>query len=94
MTKIYKYPIKVQGSFTIEMPAFAKILNLIVDQKTGIPCIYAMVESEFKNSTRQFLIYGTGHEIRTVGIIYIGTFQTHNGEFIGHLFENLNAEKE
>jgi len=39
---------------------------------------------------RLFRIYGTGAEIKDLeNLIYIGTFQMHNGDMVWHVFEEI-----
>ncbi|QRQ99760.1 DUF7352 domain-containing protein [Dyadobacter sandarakinus] len=92
MRTIYKYPVEVTDQFIIEMPIDSEILSLQIDQKTGLPVIWAMVETDnIQIEPRIFAVIGTGNPIPKLEGIgdydFIGTFQLHNGSFVGHLFE-------
>lgn len=90
---IWKFKTPFEGNFSLQMPTQSEILCIQQDQKTMIPCIWAMVYPDNPKEERYFELYGTGHEINEdigVGIVYIGTYQYQNGEFVGHLFERIN----
>ena len=89
--KIYKYEIPVQDDIRLDVPIGAKVLTVQADEKTGNPCIWMLVDpEEFDKEERRFRLSGTGHPIEDENNhAYIGTFQIHRGEFIGHLFEVL-----
>lgn len=89
---IYKFETQFNDLFRIEMPKDAEILCVQVDQKTNIPCIWAVVDIENKLEDRYFELFGTGSPIKIdIGISrkYIGTYQFNNGMLIFHLFERL-----
>jgi hypothetical protein len=93
MKKIYKYPTQHAKMFSFKMPKGAEILCVQVDQKTGIPCIWALIDPNIPEEYRDFELFGTGHEIYyDMGVErkYIGTYQLNNGEFVGHIFERIN----
>lgn len=86
---IFKYPINV-GQTRICLPIGAEVL--CVQTQNDEPYIWASVErdaKQFKN--RNFVVYGTGHSFghNQEPVVYIGTFQLDNGQFVGHLFEML-----
>ena len=93
METIWKYPIEIQDRQTIKMPRGAAILCCQVQK--GVPCIWAFVDSAVKEMSERIIrIFGTGLPItrdRCEGwpwpFRYIGTFQTLNGDFVGHVFE-------
>lgn len=84
---IHKYEIEVKDINMINMPVGAEILCVQVQYK--IPCIWAKVDNnptEFKK--RFFRLIGTWHFVPYDETLeYIGTFQLHDGRFVGHLFE-------
>lgn len=93
MFVIYKYELRIDDLIKINMPKDAEILTVQKDQKTNKPCIWALVNTENEEETRYFEIFGTGSEIKYgmgVDRIYIGTFQSEKGAFIGHVFEYLD----
>lgn len=84
---IHKFPLPVEGEFSIEMPKFAHIL--CVQTQRGTPCIWATVDTSQPMETRIFRIFGTGHPLdeNHNSSHYIGTFQLAERYFVGHLFE-------
>ena len=86
---VYKYPFPVDDYVKIEMPRGALVLSVQVQD--GAPTMWALVHPDSPKETRHFRVYGTGHEIDVNGLVYVGTFQLHEGRFVGHLFEDLQA---
>lgn len=83
---IYKYPISIDDTQTLTLPKGAEILSVINQYET--PCIYAMVDTETKE-TEEYAIegYGTGHSIRhDDSYKFLGTVAMMDGNFIYHLF--------
>ncbi len=76
MISIFKYPFEVQDDFIIAMPPTAQILTVQI--QNGIPCIWAMVDTDMLVEERKFTIKGTGHSVsleEQLKLKYIGTFQ-------------------
>lgn len=96
---VFKYPIPIEDAFAIDLPASANVLTVQSDEKDGKPCIWCLINpDEPECIERRFRLAGTGHSIQwpekpwTIQEPvntprYIGTFQLHRGEFVGHLFE-------
>jgi len=85
---IWKFPLAVGKSITIEIPHSAEILS--VQSQNEQPCIWVLVDPSLRTVHRNFAIFGTGHTIEVddeLPMNYIGTFQLENGSFVGHLFE-------
>lgn len=80
---VYKYPLRDEESFALELPKNAEIL--CVNLQNRQPFLWAKVNPEAEKETRKFLLVGTGwkFEGRTE---YIGTVFTSNG-LVFHLFE-------
>lgn len=92
MITIWKYTLNVTDSFSIEMPVNARIL--CVQTQDDEPVLWAIVNPESPTEVRAFSIYCTGQpDLEMAGKSYIGTFQLLLGEFVGHLFENLDVSK-
>ena len=91
MKTIYKYPIQIPpgGTNIIAMPEGAEILTIQIDNKNGIPMLWALVDKNAPASERVFCMFGTGHEIpiddQDVEMKYIGTVQM--SVFVWHYFE-------
>jgi hypothetical protein len=83
---IYKYEL----SENCRIPKSAKILTLAMQK--GIPCIWAIVDTESKETEIKDIIqYGTGESLEPFKgeHKYIGTLQEDGGRFIWHVFELL-----
>jgi hypothetical protein len=88
MLRIYKYTIRVEGYFYLNLPVGAEILTVQVQYDK--PQIWALVDPEQSSKPcRHFRVAGTDYDITEDrdSLRYIGTFQLSGGAFIGHLFE-------
>lgn len=90
MKVVHKYPFDVLDLIKIKMPEGARVLT--VQTQRGVPCIWAIVDTEQPTKTHYFRVFGTGHADIS-DQLYIGTFQLFDGEFIGHLFEEINNDR-
>ncbi len=89
MSAIWKYEIKVEP-FVVEMPEGARILS--VQSQYDRPQFWALVNPDAPKVKRYFAIVGTGQEFDATHGVYCGTFQTHGGSLVFHLFELDNAQ--
>lgn len=87
MKSIWKFPLAVNDKQAIQMPKGAKILTVQVQGDGGLPCIWALCDTEAPLENRLIAMFGTGHQAPEGAADYIGTFQLHNGEFVFHVFE-------
>lgn len=89
MRTIHKYPFGISDEFGILMPTGAQILCVQVQR--GNPCIWALVDPDAPKCNFWFRLRGTGQPMHGSDIVsvekYIGTFQLHDGSFVGHLFK-------
>ena len=85
MRTVYKYELK---GFCpeIEMPKGATPLHIGKDPQ-GEFCIWAEVDTEAETETRQFAMYGTGHQIPD-GQTYLAT--VFDGDYVWHWYEAGN----
>jgi hypothetical protein len=88
--QIWKYKLKNTELQNITMPRYSRIL--CVQSQKGIPCIWALVDINEKNTeTRNIEIFGTGQAIPYtdpgVSRQYLGTFQIYDGDLVFHVFE-------
>lgn len=91
MKTIWKYRVSLSHSqFSIEMPKGARLLSVQV--QGGHPQLWALVDSEVEQESRQFLMAGTGHQGPGSGWDHVGTFQLFKGGFVGHLFVQTARE--
>lgn len=73
MKTIFKYPLEITDRQTLYIPRNAKLLDVQVQR--GIPCLWALVDTQKAKEPRKIQIFGTGHPAVEAGI-YIATFQT------------------
>lgn len=82
---IWKFHVPPLDIFPLFMPQGATVLSVQTQHQQ--PYIWALVDSNKPMIIRDFRLVGTGHQITEPGLVFIGTFQTGDGDFIGHLFE-------
>lgn len=85
MKTIYKYPIKIDDTFEIIMPAGSEVLT--IQLQNGEPYIWVLVDPDKDSIPHTFYMLGTGHlrkGLRKEN--YIGTFQLADGRLVFHLF--------
>lgn len=85
MKTIYKYKLENTDLQTIEMPKFAKIL--CVQIQNGEPHIWAEVESTNPITKKSIAIIGTGHPRPFNPMTYIGSYQLYDGQLVFHVYE-------
>jgi len=88
MHTIWKYKLDPEKEF-IQMPKFAKILA-VREQNDDI-CIWVEIpdSEEIVLEKRYFHVFGTGHRIEEVNLVYYGTVQLAGGRLIFHVYEEL-----
>lgn len=64
------------------MPDGAKLLD--IQMQHGAPQLWALVDDDTPEVSRELLTYGTGHSVVNPGA-YVGTYQT--GPYVFHVFE-------
>ena len=85
MKTIYKYPLQVTDTQEIEMPAGGMALS--VQMQNGVPCLWAVVDTDAPKIKRIIHVYGTGHPMESHVHRYISTFQMQGGALVFHAFE-------
>ena len=93
MRTIWKYELGQTSITRLQIPLNAEILSLQIDGKTNIPCLWILVNSDNPQEERVFEQFGTGHNVpfnTSYDQKYIGTYQQHGGEFVGHFFEQIS----
>ena len=86
---IWKFELETIDNQTIKIPVGGEILT--IQTQNGMPCLWALVDSNADKEDRFIEIYGTGHFIRqdeNVNRKYIGTYQL-GGSLVFHVFEHL-----
>ena len=83
---IWKFPVEITDEFELEMPSDAKILS--VQMQNGSPQLWALVDPKSERVLRTFYIVETGNPIcfAPSQSEFVGTFQTHGGQLVRHLF--------
>lgn len=83
---IHKYPVQVEDSFEVRMPAGARVIAVQVQD--GDPVMWAVLDENAFDFTRTFRVVGTGQSFDDCHLCkHVGTFQLEGGAFVGHLFE-------
>lgn len=87
MLTVWKYAIPIDDRFTLDMPIGALILTVQAQQDK--PQLWALVDPDAEIESRTFRLAGTGHPIKeeSLRLLYLGTFQAHDGALVLHLFE-------
>jgi hypothetical protein len=68
------------------MPVGAEVCTF--QWQNGVPCLWAIVDSEATKEVRKFAIFGTGYALpKEDACCYVGT--TQDGPYVWHLFELL-----
>lgn len=83
MKSIWKFELGTEKVKEIEMPIFAKILSVQV--QNGVAQFWAVVYPDGPLETRTFKTYGTGWEIEDDPGKFIGTYQL--PDLVFHVFE-------
>lgn len=90
MRTIWKYDTPFKQLFKLELREGYEILTIQQDQKTNIPTLWVMVDTDNNIVEKTFELILTGKPIdSTINRKYINTYQYQGGEFIAHLFEIL-----
>lgn len=85
MNTIWKYDVRVEDLFRVDLPAGAKFLA--VQTQRGVPQMWWLVDPHAATERRRFAVHGTGHTVNTRYSAYLGTFQLAAGSLVFHLFE-------
>jgi len=83
--QIYKYTLSIVDNQEIEMPAFAQIL--CVQIQDGLPQIWVAFESTIYVK-RKIIIIETNYHREKWPSHYIGTFQLQGGSLVYHVFDD------
>ncbi len=87
--RIFKFTLSITHKQIVELPIGSTILT--VQTQDMKPQIWAVVDTYEKlTEKRTIILLTTGEPIDDSTFLtlhYIGTFQLHNGTFVGHVFE-------
>lgn len=82
---IWKYPLKVTHTQTVNVPFRAEFLTVQVQH--GQPMLWALVNPKNPKVNIAVHVVGTGHDASHVADCqYVGTFQLHGGRLVFHVF--------
>lgn len=87
MGTIYKYPLDVCGSQSIEIPRGAVPLSVQVQH--GCPQLWAIVDSDRQTEVVRVETVATGQPLdsgRMAGMSHVGTYQLRGGSLVFHVF--------
>ena len=87
MKTVWKYKIKINETFELELPIGARII-LIGLQHNDL-CLWAEVDTEVETEKRFFRIHGTGHPINEGFLNHIKSFI--DGDFVWHIYEERKS---
>ena len=82
---VWKYPVKVDDRFSVEMPKGAEVLH--VDLQRGGVFMWARVDPAAPPEIRSFRLAGTGHELAGDVGRHVGSFMLAGGGLVFHVFE-------
>lgn len=87
---VWKFPLKVEDQFHVQMPVDAEILSVQVQR--GAVCAWALcpVSPDAPKAPRYFVCVGTGHEYVDhyfQSLRFLGTVQLNEGDLVFHYFE-------
>lgn len=85
MKTIFKYELQIDDEQSIEMPKDAEIISLQVQH--GVPCIWAIVDTDKEKESRVFHTYGTGQKFYPKGAQFVGTYLIHQDRLVYHVFD-------
>lgn len=90
MKAIWKFPLSMIDSQSILMPEGAQVLAVQV--QGGVPCLWALVDTEAPQVSQTVRIHGTGHRCDDTldRHNYLGTFQLERGALVFHVFGWIN----
>jgi len=89
MRTVYKYPVKVDDHFELELPRGAEILT--VETQGEAVQLWALVDPAESTEPRQFRLAGTGHPIEDPNLKYVSSFQLYGGSLVFHVFEVIQS---
>lgn len=86
MTTIWKFPISIIDRPRVRMPGGAEIIHVGLDPE-GVPCLWALVDSDEKPIIYDFWLCGTGNRIpdNLYANRHVGSFV--EGPFVWHVFQ-------
>lgn len=87
MITVWKFGLALSGDVHLEMPEGAQVLK--VDTQFDEPTMWVICDPAMKSVVRNFVVYMTGQHINDKPLVYAGSFQLDQGNYVGHVFERL-----
>lgn len=85
MITIHKFQLPVESQFSLRVPQGARQLS--IQMQGDQPTMWAVVDTDAPPQMRDYVMYGTGHDIEMVnGMQYVGTVQLVSG-LVFHYFQ-------
>ena len=85
MQTVYKYPIPIQDTFTLDLPVNSEVLYIGIQNQEPFMWVGLMTELRIEKVT--FHVLGTGQSMGLYPERYIGSFILLKDEFVGHVFQ-------
>jgi hypothetical protein len=86
MRTIYKYPFNVSDVVELELPRGARVLH--IDVQGGLPCLWALVDTDNPPERAAFRLFGTGQPLPD-DVTHTGHVTTFfHGPFVWHVFRS------
>jgi len=84
---IYKYELRPQGDFTLQLPLGCQYLKVDV-QNNKKPMLWVLCDPLAQTTLKKFRVILTGEARHNTDFgTYIDTFLLYKGDFVGHLFD-------
>ena len=83
MKTVWKYTLSPVSYLMI--PKGSKVL--FVDNQKEIAQLWALVDPSQEKESREFVVYGTGHDVPDNPGNYVGSFLMSSGSLVFHVFE-------
>ena len=87
MKTIWKFTLEITYEQTVEMPTGAALL--CVQIQGGKPQLWALVDPSAPRESRTIITLDTDEPAPDRFGAYLGTYQTHRGAVVSHVFEGV-----
>lgn len=84
---IWKFPLPTRGRASIEMPRYAEILSVDVQDETPVLWAICCTAPGWPTASRVFSARVTGGTVPSEIGKFVGTFQINRGDYVAHVFD-------
>ena len=87
---IWKFDLPLRGAVTFQIPRGAVVLSVGVQRRASVevPVVWVCCRPDAPLVARKMSIRVTGGTVPSDdGGLFVGTFQIHEGEYVGHVFD-------